>query len=244
MRDKIRQLIQLQECDNNIHSILKIKNAAPVKIQQLDDDLKTRTSLFQEEADRLEILKKERRLKEQEIVDLEQKIEKSNSKLLNIKSNKEYKAALKEIDDLKHAISLVEDQVLEIMEAVDALEEKSSENQEKQTELNNKYQTDRGLIEEQLIEVERQLADFEKQQKKLCQATDPDLFSRYRFIKEHKGEQAISPVILGVCQTCHMGIPPQKFNELKKGDSLLTCPNCNRIIYWGEDENFQFEDKP
>ena len=50
--------------------------------------------------------------------------------------------------------------------------------------------------------------------------------------------QAISSVIQGVCQICHMGIPPQKFNELMRGEALMTCPNCNRMIYWGGDEYF------
>jgi predicted nucleic acid-binding Zn-ribbon protein len=35
-----------------------------------------------------------------------------------------------------------------------------------------------------------------------------------------------------------MGIPPQAFNELIRGDKLLTCTNCSRIIYWGDDERF------
>jgi predicted nucleic acid-binding Zn-ribbon protein len=130
-----------------------------------------------------------------------------------------------------------------MMEAIETLEEKNSENQAKQNELNEKYQTDRGLIEEELVELDKQLIEFEKQREGLCQATDPDLFNRYCFIKDHKGGQAISAVILGVCQTCHIGLPPQKFIELQKGNSLLTCPNCQRIIYWGEDENFQQEDK-
>jgi len=56
-----------------------------------------------------------------------------------------------------------------------------------------------------------------------------------------KGGIAISPVIKGVCQMCHLGIPPQKFNELIKGETLMTCPNCMRIIYWGEDERYQLK---
>ena len=71
------------------------------------------------------------------------------------------------------------------------------------------------------------------------QTIDQELLKKYLFLKERKGGQAISPVVGGVCQTCHMGIPPQKFNELIKGHSLLACPNCDRIIYWGEDQHYQ-----
>ena len=80
--------------------------------------------------------------------------------------------------------------------------------------------------------------NLEKERNTFYQTMDQDLFKRYVFLKERKGGHAISSVVKGVCQTCHMGIPPQKFNELIKGKSLLTCPNCQRIIYWGEDEQF------
>jgi len=41
-------------------------------------------------------------------------------------------------------------------------------------------------------------------------------------------------VIDAICQGCHLGIPPQQYNNLIKGDSPESCPNCNRIIYWEE----------
>jgi predicted nucleic acid-binding Zn-ribbon protein len=29
-----------------------------------------------------------------------------------------------------------------------------------------------------------------------------------------------------------MNIPPQLFNMLQRGQSIETCPNCHRIVYW------------
>ena len=49
----------------------------------------------------------------------------------------------------------------------------------------------------------------------------------------------MSAVVGGVCQTCHMGIPPQRFNELRRGDALMSCSNCKRIIYWADDAHYQ-----
>ena len=45
---------------------------------------------------------------------------------------------------------------------------------------------------------------------------------------------AVVPVVKGVCQGCHMSIPPQLFNLLQRGTTMETCPTCNRIIYWSE----------
>jgi predicted nucleic acid-binding Zn-ribbon protein len=79
---------------------------------------------------------------------------------------------------------------------------------------------------------------LEKKRVMFCDSIDKELLKRYLLLQGRKGGIAIGSVIGGVCQSCHMGIPPQKFNELIKCDSLSTCPICNRIVYWGEDIYF------
>jgi len=65
------------------------------------------------------------------------------------------------------------------------------------------------------------------------------LLGMYDHLRKFKDGIAISPVTGGVCQACHMGIPPQKYNELIRGEELLNCPNCHRIMYWGDNEDFK-----
>ncbi len=239
MKEKISVLIQLQDCDNRIREIVIKKDEGPLRIKKLEDELNFIESKFQEENDKLQFLKKDRRNIEQEIQDLEGKVEKSDIKLSNIKSNKEYKAALKEIEDIKKAKFLTEDKVIQIMEEMEELQEKCAENKSEQVALKEKFEKDKREISRELRGLEKELKILEEERDSFTHAIDQDLLQRYLFLQQRKGGQAISPVVGGVCQTCHMGIPPQKFNESIKGHSLLTCPNCNRIIYWGEDEHFK-----
>ena len=34
------------------------------------------------------------------------------------------------------------------------------------------------------------------------------------------------------CSGCYMSIPPQVFVNVKKNESVITCPNCGRILYY------------
>jgi predicted nucleic acid-binding Zn-ribbon protein len=34
-----------------------------------------------------------------------------------------------------------------------------------------------------------------------------------------------------------MNIPPQRYNQLLKGDQLFDCPTCQRIIYHRPEDN-------
>lgn len=238
MKDKIKGLIMLQDCDSKLKKVEAKKKEAPLKIRNLEDQYNGAEKLFQEKQARLESLKKERRGMEQRVQDLENKVEKSNVKLSNIKSNKEYSAALKEIEDLNREKNIEEDKILQIMEEMESLEEEWRKCKDEQAILKNQFETDRKEIEKEIALLDEELALLEKERIKYSDAIDQDLLKKYILIRERKGGISIGPVVNGICQSCHMGIPPQQFNELKKCNDLMSCPNCNRLIYWGEDVFF------
>jgi predicted nucleic acid-binding Zn-ribbon protein len=238
LKDKISQLILLQDCDNRIEEVNARKKKGPLKIQELEKELKEGEMRFQEDYDSLESFKKDRRALEQDVQDLENKAEKSQIKLNSIKSNKEYTAVLKEIEDLGKEKDAKEDKLLQLMEEIEELEKKCAWNKEEQARLKKKFDLDKEEVEKELSSLNRESDLLEKQRLKFCQDTDQELLRQYDFIRERKGGQGIGSVVDGICQACHLGIPPQQFNELLKCNSLLTCPNCNRLIYWGEDEYF------
>ena len=239
MKEKITGLIQLQDCDNRIREIIKKRNEGPSRIKELEAELNSLEKRFQEDNERLELLQKDRRQIEEDLQQIENKVEKSEIKLTGIKSNKEYKAVLKEIDDLNHSRLATEEKVLQLMEEIEDLERRCTDNRAQEADMRKKFETERDEILKEIKDLDMELEDFEKQRNLISKTIDEDLLKRYIFLKERKEGQAIGPVISGVCQVCHMGIPPQKFNELIGGHDLLTCPNCNRMIYWGEDEQYQ-----
>jgi hypothetical protein len=239
LKDKIFVLIQLQECDNKIAKILQIKEQSPLKIRKLEDDLNAAENQFKTDEDQLEALKKDRRQLEREIQELDGKIEKSSTKLTQIKSNKEYTAALKEIDDLKTIKFQTEEKAIQMMETAEELERKCKGHKDSLKALKTQSEKDKEAIHKELHELEKNLESLQKERSQLCCDFDQALLKKYLFLKERKGGLAISSVVTGVCQTCHMGIPPQKFNELIRGNDLMTCPHCHRIIYWGDDHDFQ-----
>lgn len=239
MKEKIDLLVQLQECDNKKRLILNRKKEGPLKIGELQERLNTLKEKFQEDNSRLQALKKERLILEQDVQAFENKIEKSNIKLSNIKSNKEYQAALNEIEELKKAKFQTEDKVLQVMESIEEMEKACRDNKDKERELEGTFESTKAEVEEELAKLDNKLEEVEATRARLSQVIDGELLSRYTFLKERKNGQAISAVIDGVCQACHMNIPPQRYNELIRGNALLTCPNCNRMIYWGEESSFK-----
>jgi predicted nucleic acid-binding Zn-ribbon protein len=239
LKDEIKLLAQLQECDNRIRDILSRKEIGPRRLQELMDEMKANDLKLQELADQQDLSKKERRKIEQEVQELDSRIEKSHVKLSNIKSNKEYAAALKEIEDLKKLKFDTEDKIIHVMEKIEETEKEIGGQIQAVQDLKAKSDKTRKEVEKELLLLDRDLKGLEQNRDDLVQVLDQDLWKRYLFLKERRGGLAVTSVIGGVCQTCHMGLPPQKFNELLKGDAIMSCPYCHRIIYWGEDKDFQ-----
>ncbi len=239
MKDKLLVLIQLQECDNRIAKVLQAKEQAPLRIQKIEDDMRAMENQFKADDDQTEAFKKDRRQLEREIQELDGKVEKSSAKLTQIKSNKEYTAALKEIDDLKTIKFQTEEKAIQIMETTEELERKCKGHKDALRTLKDQCEKDKDAVKKELLALEQELEALQKERSQLCCDFDQGLLKKYLFLRERKGGLAISSVVTGVCQTCHMGIPPQKFNELIRGNDLMTCPHCNRIIYWGDDQDFQ-----
>lgn len=239
MKDKIRALIELQGCDNRIERIMEQRRQGPARIQALARELDEAAHGFQDDDERLTGLQEERRSLEKEIEEVERNIRKSNEKLSNIKSNKEYGAALQEIEDLQKKKAGLEDMLIQRMEELDEVSRRCEVNKEKLEALRKKLEEDKKEVQSELKELEIKLKEAEADREKVTRKVDPELLSYYNLVRQRLGTQAVSPVVGGVCQTCHMGIPPQKFNELMKCLELESCPHCNRIIYWGEDDYFQ-----
>ena len=242
MHKKIRLLIELQECDMKINEMEHKKEKIPKKIESISRKMDKVKKELEDESDNLNALKKERRQVEMDIDDMETKIKKSNEKLSSIKTNKEYRAALKEIDELGEEKAKLEDRLLQIMEAIEAAEKKHALIKEKIDKEERIVAEEKKEILKEEKALDLEIDKLKKQREKLCQeinSMDGSLLEKYDFLRLRKGGIAISPVIKGVCQTCRLGIPPQKFNELIKGEDLMTCPHCMRIIYWGDDERYQ-----
>ena len=235
----MKLLIGLQTYDTCIEEKLVQKERGPAAVQKRKEDLAAAEAVFQEETDKLNSHDNLSRETEREIQDLDERLKKSEVKLSNIASNKEYRAALKEIEDLKQEKERLEIIVIELMEQKEELASVCDDNKKKAQEMKRQFDQDRKQILRDMKILAKDLKGLEKERERCCKATDPSLLKKYDMLRGHKGGIAITSVVKGVCQTCHMAIPPQKFNELIRGDKLMTCPTCARIMYWGEDERYQ-----
>ena len=123
------------------------------------------------------------------------------------------------------------------MEEIEIQEKECADNNERWERSRKEYESEEKKFSQRMKELEKEVQSLDEQRLKLCREVDKDLLSRYTALKAHLRSQVVVPVIDAVCGGCHLGIPPQQYNDLMRGQSTQSCPNCNRLIYWGEDES-------
>lgn len=238
MKDHLKHLILLQECDKKIKENQVKRDSVPVRIKRLEESFEEASAIYNSRFEKLDSLEKEKRAMEKEIQVIESRAQKSQEKLNNIKSNKEYTAALKEIEDIEKERLKQEDVLLQMMEDIELLKKECAELKVDKENLRKDFDVEKKEIESELLELNKEAEGLNNQRAGYNNSVDSKMLKTYDLLRTRRAGVAISAVIGGICQACHLEIPPQKFNELQRCNEMMSCPHCNRLIYWGEDEFF------
>ena len=233
--EKLKALLTMQSIDTQFDNINREKEGAPKEIEKLREGLNLLKNAMEQDLSTLEELKKERREVERELEEIEPKLNKSKLRLNEVKSNREYQAVLKEIEELKELNFQKEEVVIKWMEEIEIQEKECADNTVRWEKSQQEYKNKEKQFFQRMRELDKETQSLNEKRVQLSPNLDEDLLRRYNALRAHLRGRVVVPVIDGVCQECHLGIPPQQYNELIKGDSMQSCPHCSRIIYWGDD---------
>lgn len=156
---------------------------------------------------------------------------KSKAKLAGARNEREANAAQREIDMIKGAIQIREKEILQLMETVETLEKSIAAKKEQFRELEEGFKAREADTKAQIEKLEVERAAYVARRAAIEQRVPPDTLALYDRIRRRK-PQAMVEVVNGSCQGCHLKVPPQVFKEVQRGERIVQCPNCTRIIYW------------
>jgi predicted nucleic acid-binding Zn-ribbon protein len=239
LKEQLAFLIELQKMESAAGRITARKKALPVQMDALESEFSACCAVVETEREQLEGLRKSRREKDSQLQAGQETLKRTREKLFDVKTNKEYQSILKEIETLEAKNSRMEDEVISLLDELDALEKAVKT---KEAELNasrSNYEEQKTKMAAELSSIAEELAVCVGQSDALKKKIPADMLRKYEQIKGIGRGVAVVAVWKEVCDGCHVSIPPQLYNELQKSARLFTCPNCNRIIYWENRNNGQ-----
>jgi len=237
MREQIEILIKLQNIETEIGNTKVFLNRLSEKFKTLDARRNDFDQLIAEETSRLEKMKRKYRECESEVQINLAKIKKSQEKSGSIKTNKDYQAALKEIEELKKKNSQLQDGMVEDLDRIEKSEKSLAEKKAEFLRVTRQITDEKEAIQLEADQKKESLDRFDKDWTAISKTVRPDMMKKFLMVKGKGGGIAVVPVKEAVCQGCNMNIPPQLYNELQRLDSLKFCPHCQRLIYWEKRED-------
>lgn len=232
MRKQLEKLFALQTVDLKIQEMERVKEEIPQRLASLEEEFRKEEEEVLSDRAEIERLQKERRQKEKDLDEEIDRVKKTEARVFEIKTNKEYQAVLKEIENAKKLNRGREEEILEILERLEEMQKKLSKGEKNLEARQKEYQRQIAELKQKAASFNEEMAEEVRQREEREKEIPQSLLSKYRMLLEKRQGIAVARVINGVCQACNMNLRPQLYIELQKQDTLIVCPNCNRILFW------------
>lgn len=231
MQKQLQLLRDLQELDTE-KKVVEIERQTGLDEQQvLNAELERLQEMVDSLAEEIGGLESEKSELAKAMELEQQNIERSEGRLPQIKTQKEYIAVLKEVDTAKKLAKELQDQIDTKNETLASLNSEKSEKDDEFTQAKEQASERCAEIDASLVSVTEQLDEMERQRKALLQDLPTKLRKRYELLMSRRGGVAVVEASGGACLGCHMHLPPQLFNSLFVVKEIQTCPHCNRLLF-------------
>ncbi len=231
MATTVEQLEALQGLDIRIMKLDKELQDIPAKKQELEaqndkyrvavDSAKSVVGEFQAKAKERELAAETQR----------NKILKLREQQLGLKTNKEFKAMEHEIQGLEDKISEIEDDELRVLEDADAGTSGLRDAEKTLAEAQERMGLEVAEQDTRKEEISTELATLSEKRRILAEQVDSWWLHRYQSIMDNKKDAALVRLEHGVCGGCNMKLPPHVVHDARKGDHMVVCSYCARLLY-------------
>lgn len=222
--------LRLQAIDRKILNLQGEIATLPKHVAEIEKKLESHTRQLEKDRAALKANAQDRKKLDGDIQVNQQKISKLRDQTLQAKNNEQYRAFQNEINYAEGEIRKAEDRIIELMEQSEPLEKNVNaseidlKKQQQHVESEKKSARDRTAIDQ------KQLVEVSADRKAIVGQMDPNFYNTYERIRKKTKNTPIADATEGRCDACHIALRPQFFQDLRKGDQIMTCESCGRIL--------------
>ena len=240
MKAELAQLIALQNADTNIKRLQTEIESIPLRRAEIEKEFDQRAFEIRALEERRNLAFHERARLEKEIFDQKQRAERADRNLMAAKKPDEYTAAIREADAARKQISAFETQELEQMEVFDQAEKELKERAPEIERLGADMEERFKAFDEQARIQEQQLEGARAERERLMMELPKATSALYKRIASRiRDGVALAEARNGACMACFMSLRPQIMADVRRGEEIITCDNCNRILYYAPNKAAQ-----
>jgi predicted nucleic acid-binding Zn-ribbon protein len=230
---------RLQALDTEIGELQREVAALPKHIAQIEKTLDGHNRRLEADRAALSANQKERKRLEDDVKVQEQKISKLRDQMLSAKTNEQYRAFQNEIEYAQKEIRKYEDRILDLMSDSEPLEANVKKAEAALKDEKQQVEAEKARAREATSKDEARLAELNAERKTLITTLRPPVYSAYERIRKKWHGSVLAEVVEGRCSACQIMLRPQFVQDLKRGEDLMFCESCGRILYYNPPVSFE-----
>jgi hypothetical protein len=235
MHPSLKNILSIQEMDIKMIRLIRVKKQRLKELEQIGSLRSELVAQLDAKKDEIATLNAECFEHEKKIEEHEEKLKKLDSQQSSIKKIDEFNALAKEITTLERAKNAIEHSLSNLVDQRAAEEElfnktknslKDSEESSKRLEIE---------ILATIKEINEEGKGLKEKRDELANHADPEVLKIYDRLLKNKKDRVVVPMENRGCSGCHISLTAQHENLVRKGEKLVFCEHCSRILFWTED---------
>ena len=233
MKAELQKLIALQNLDTTIRKLEKDLEAIPQRRAEIEKEFDQRAFEIRALETRRDDAKHTRARLENDVVEQKGKVERAERNLMSSKKQDEYTAAIREADSARKQISTLETQILETMEILEQAEAALNERATEIASMNTDREARLNGFDEETRTQSEQLVKAKVEREQVAAELPKALSAQYnRISAKIRDGIAVAEARNRSCTACFIALRPQVMAQVRRGDEVITCDNCGRILYY------------
>jgi predicted nucleic acid-binding Zn-ribbon protein len=238
VKAELQQLVALQNLDTSIRKLQAELEATPQRRAEIESQFDQRAFEIRALETRRDEARHARTRLETEVGEQRVRVERADRNLMSSKKTDEYTAAIREADAARKQITALETQILEQMEALEKAETSLTERADEVASLNSDREASLQRFDDETRQQADKLASSRTERERLVAALPKVMGAQYvRIVARIRDGVAVAEARNGACMACFMALRPQAMAQVRRGEEIVTCDNCNRILYYAPSDS-------
>ncbi len=230
MNEDIRNLLELQTIDLEIKRLETEAKEIQTGLEKKKKELAELVSLIDAHKEKIKNYEIKIHDIETELTSLNERLKKYQEQRNFIKKPRELFAIDKEMETTLKAIRANEAELKKINTEYVNFKTNSEQDESKMVIKNEEIEQMETALKERITNNAKSIDEMKKQRNIVSEKIGQENMDTYNFITEKQGI-ALSEVSNEACGQCYIALPPQLINEIKRGDRIIRCTSCARILY-------------
>jgi predicted nucleic acid-binding Zn-ribbon protein len=240
VKAELQKLIALQNLDTNIRKLETQQQAIPERRAEIEKEFDQRAFEIRALESRRDEAKHTRARLENDVVEQRGRAERAEQHRKSSKRPEEYAAATREADAAHKQISALETQILEQLEQLEQAEAALKERADEIASLNSDREARLKAFDEESGTLGERLINARKERDEVFANLPKQMSGMYTRIKTRiRDGVAVAEARNRSCSACFMSLRPQVMAEIRRGEEVITCDNCGRILYYVPTDSLQ-----